>query len=156
MDTARLIEFLGHGSSHPALDEFLTAHGVVRRPETDGATEDILSEDGTVLLTFQSQLTFDKESLLPRKSEGRYILAGVTFRRAFAHPLPHGLSLDKDRATIDKLLGPARRERARLPSATYYFDNLVIVVNRSRAKPDDASIGFWAPDIYDRDTLGLI
>ncbi|GLS05094.1 hypothetical protein GCM10007860_22440 [Chitiniphilus shinanonensis] len=156
MDTARLIEFLGHSSNHPALDQFLTAHGVTRRPETDGATEDMASDDGTLVLTFQSRLTFDKESLLPRKSDGAYILAGVTFRRAFAHPLPHGLSLERDRAAIDKLLGPARRERVRLPSATYYFDGLVIVVNRNRARPDDASIGFWAPDIYDRDTLGLL
>ena len=150
-----LIGFLGHSSIHPALDDYLLAGGIKKRPKKNEASETITDKKSGVELEFQISPIFDKEALSPKKSDGRFILASVTFLKGCSLPLPYGISLQLGKDAISRILGNPLKEREQIPLVTYYHENMVITVNWNKNDPAEAFIRFTVPNIYHKKNLGI-
>jgi len=155
MDAIKLISFLGHSSIYPEFDNFLLENGIKERPKKIEGTQWIRNEELGISLTFQLSDIFDEESLVPQKSEGNFIFSGAEFPAVFKGKLPYELSLSLQKQDVDAKLGSPLRFREKVPSATYFYDGYVIVLNWMKDSPKDRFIRFSLPNIYDKQNLGL-
>lgn len=155
MDSLKAISYLGYSSIHPEVDDFLLENGIKKRPKKNEASETITDEKIGASFDFQGSPSFDEESLMPKKSDGRFILRGVTFLSGFTGRLPYGISLKMSQDEISKILGNPKRERPQIPIATYFRDGMVITVNWLKSDPKEAFIRFTVPNIYDKKNLNL-
>ena len=155
MDTTKLLSFLGHSSIYPPFDDFLLKNSIKKRPKKNEGSERITDKVTGLTLEFQLVTIFDKESLIPKISEGWHIFRSVTFPRNFPDELPFGLSLVLTKDELDKKLGSPKEHLPKIPLASYFYDNKLIVVNWDKDEPEDAFIRFTVPDIYIKKNLGI-
>ena len=155
MDTTKLLSFLGHSSIYPPFYDFLLESGIKKRPKKNEGSESLTDKTTGLTLEFDLATIFDEASLIPKKSEGWYILSSVTFPRDFSDALPYGLSLNLTKADLDKKLGTAIKERPHIPLVTYFHNNMLITINWNKEDPEDAFIRFTAPNVSHKKNLGI-
>lgn len=105
MDGSKLVSFLGYSSIYPELDDFLLASGVKKRPKKVEDLQWVKDSQLGISLTFQLSETFDEDSAIGRKSDGKFILRTVQFLRGFSGILPFGFSWDLKPQDLQGLFG---------------------------------------------------
>ncbi|ARB46101.1 hypothetical protein [Alloalcanivorax xenomutans] len=107
----RAIDFIGHASSYPELDDFLIGSGVEQRlTAEDLPSAELLADNGTVVLQFTSSYA---EIYGKPRSDGLLFLEDVTAQNPkyeddigpFTSDLPLGLRMDMTGSDIVSLLG---------------------------------------------------
>ncbi|WP_133493356.1 hypothetical protein [Alcanivorax sp. 24] len=100
VDIRRAIDFIGHASSYPELDDFLIGSGIEQRlTAKDLPSAELLADNGTVVLQFTSSYA---ETYGKPHSEGLLFLEDVTAQNPkyeddigpFTSDLPLGLRMD--------------------------------------------------------------
>lgn len=154
MNAKQLIEFLGHSSIHESFDDFLLANGIKKRPKGNEVTISVADKPLGISMEFQAANFYDEEHIQKKKSDGKFILKEVTFQKQPESTLPYGISFKLSVKQASDLLGPAKKETV-LPTATYFFDEKIIVIRREQTSNAISSISFSLPDIYDKQHLKL-
>lgn len=149
MDSTILLGYLGHSSIYPEFDDFMLQNGIKKRPKKNESSEAITDSATGIVLRFQSSVVFDEESLISKKSDGKFILTEVSFPRGCSASPPYGISLAMPKSEVDKILGTPKDETIKIPLAIYVYKGFVITINWNKASPSDAFIRFALPNKYD-------
>lgn len=155
MDISMLVSFLAHGTLHEPFDEFLTQNGITKRPKKRESTEWITDKTHDITLEFFARHLYDTVSLVPRKSDGNFVLRQVNLGAKCRLPLPYGLSLSMSLSEVEANLGPAKSFIPNLPVATFVKDGLKIVINWNTSDRKNSFISFSVPNVNDKERLGL-
>ncbi|KAF0804039.1 hypothetical protein A6D6_03430 [Alcanivorax xiamenensis] len=112
VDIRRAIDFIGHASSYPELDDFLIGSGIEQRlTAKDLPSAELLADNGTVVLQFTSSYA---ETYGKPHSEGLLFLEDVTAQNPkyeddigpFTSDLPLGLRMDMTGGIVSLLGEP--------------------------------------------------
>ena len=134
MDGNRLVGLLGHASTQPELDDFLSSNGVKARPK-GGDTPNLVSEK-KLGLSFEYRALEDFEQSVGKpKSTGKFIFREVDFSTKFAGKLPFGVTFATSEGGLQSVLGAPREtlegDDDDGPNHVYYHDGLIIVAQLS-------------------------
>lgn len=138
MNGNQLVELLGYSSIAPPLDDFLSLHGVTKKPKTGNDVGPIKDKKSGLAFEYLDPLDFEENVGRPR-SEGRFVLRGVDFYAdevdgytGFNGNLPFNLTFATNETEMEKLLGAPRKKRAgdkkESPVSTYCVGDRLIVV----------------------------
>lgn len=77
MNITEGISFLRFTTIHPQFDLYLITNGIRNRPQDKGGIEYFDIPDGSVSLGFRIRSTYESESLLPIKSDGKFVFLNL-------------------------------------------------------------------------------
>jgi hypothetical protein len=161
MDGSKLIELLGHASTHPELDDFLSQNGVKVRPK-GGDTPNLVSEKKLGLsFEYRAQEDFEQSVGKPRSS-GKFILREVDFSTdkvgrfaTFAGEFPFGVSFATSESGLESVFGAPRESLAGDdedgPNHVYCVQGLIVVAQFSVGGKSIEWLRVGLPTNADRD-----
>lgn len=154
MNAERFLQYFGHPSSDPGLDELMLESGIGRRlSERDRPVAFI----GDAQQSFSLEFTESYEQHFgPTKGEGVMFLAGITLNGAdaaegtgaFEGLAPLGLTVDMSPTQVVECLGPPSDEDDFLGRTIYYYDRVldgIDLVIRFRKSGDSAEFIRFLP-----------
>jgi hypothetical protein len=153
MNGEDLLAYLGHASVEPTFDDYLASIGIKGRPKKNESTVYVDSDDGKLVLTFQSYEAYEEESLVPPKSDGKFIFQTATFKRDFQGVLPYDLVFDAAPEAVTATLGQPRKSRDLSngeQSITYFYLGHLVVVRFSSGGRGIDWLSVGVPDIYNK------
>ncbi|MDO5672440.1 MAG: hypothetical protein Q4G30_06245 [Actinomycetaceae bacterium] len=113
MNAVELMQFLGHASVYGPFEDFLSQHGVKKRPDVTGKNLELwigLKKTGLYLAFEMSVNTEEKEIAV--RSSGDYIFRGVDIylqkhegMTPYTGPLPFGLEPKMNQEQVRSILG---------------------------------------------------
>ncbi|HHG6073503.1 TPA: hypothetical protein ACPWZ0_003075 [Salmonella enterica subsp. enterica serovar Vietnam] len=158
MDIIKCIGFLGYSSVFPELDDFLLSNGIKKRPQGVGGADHLKTPSKDVVLSFEERDVFEHDSLLPAKSDGKYIFSYLEVHSENEGSLPYGLTFKDSLDDLEKKLGKNIKDnKVALPekrTITFFHDSLLIIVFMN-VKDEIFIIKFMTPTIYNEKNLGV-
>lgn len=156
MNINECIHFLGHASSSPSFDAFLSNNKITTRPKGKESYETLKSLDHKTILSFQLLPDFKDESLIPVKSEGKSILTEIEIHAGNTGILPYGLSFKDSTEDIKKKLNNIidNVSTSKINILTFHHDLLLASIFFNKNK-EIFMIKIFVPSIYDKKNLGI-
>ncbi|ELY1456365.1 hypothetical protein SLY47_000707 [Salmonella enterica] len=153
MNITKCISFLRFTTIHPQFDLYLITNGIRNRPQDKGGIEYFDIPDGSVSLGFRIRSTYESESLLPIKSDGKFVFSELVVYQKNKDDLPYKLNFNDHLQFLREKLGKELKDNQNgLPERrvlTFFHDFLVIVIFMDSSENINL-IKFISPDVFHR------
>lgn len=153
MDIQRLISFLGHTSNSDEFMDFLSDHGIRKKPKGDSVIR-VRSADKKISLEFDLTESYLEDNPRQAVGSGWFTFSSVDVYPGAQADLPFGLSFDLSKSKLDALLGnsfdDAEDQVHEYRKAGYL---IIVFFNKSKSVVD--IYRFKQPNKYDIENMNI-